>query len=574
MVKNKRLPAFIATVIAMGLLAGCADFSEPAHEPLTILTGYYNDTALEMALKEEYPEINLEFISYRGANMTEYGHRLLEVGEIPDIYTTKVLPEADLQKERLIDLSGYEFSSRYAVSRLNECSVDGSIYLLPCNFSVLGIYYNKTLFEKHGWEVPTNFYELEALVPKIREAGVKVSATNMGLAGNGFQYLFNLADTVFLRTPEGLDWEEEFLRGQASAGEKWADTIAYMQRWIDLGMINGGCCGMTSKEAKEAFAKGDTAFLVSGSAFRFSQNTDGSGDQYGLMPWLSLDGSSNRYITNTACYFGLSAGLEIPRNKQKLADALKFMDFISTEKGQRVLAGDSSQLLPLEESGAFPAEEYLDVVNMLNAGFSAPLTYKGWEDIIVPVGEECREWCAGRSTGEKVIAVMERTLLDSLQEEPGICTVFPEDLTLVETAALVGKAFMAAADADCALISLGGYHNGKENDQGVNGRLFKGPVNDVIISTFNPLGWVDTIKTVTLTGEELTALEGEGFDRYHDGDPFPYVLVTADGSHPESSRRYRVVICGCTEETAKTGSLWDTEICGMDALRSYLSALS
>ena len=563
-----------AAIAACLLLGGCAGFSAPAHEPLTIMTGYCNYAQLEKALKEEYPEIRLEFISYRGANTTEYGRRLLEAGQIPDIYTTKVLPEADLQKNRLIDLSGYEFSARYAASRLNECSVNGSLYLLPCNFSVLGIHYNKTLFEKHGWAVPTSFYELQQLVPQIRAAGVKVATTNLGYAGNGFQYLFALADTMFLRTPEGLDWEEAFLQGRADAAGAWADTVAYMQEWIDLGMLNGDCCGKTSREAREAFYRGDSAFYISGGAFHFSQSTDANGNEYGLMPWLSRDGSNNRYLTSTDCYFGLSADLELPRNKQKLADALKVMDFISTEKGQRILAGNAGQLLPLQESDASFTDEYRDVIKMLNAGFSAPLTYRGWEDVIVPVGEECREWCAGRSTGKKVIAVMERSLRDSLRNETGVCAVSPEDLTLEQTAELVGKAFMEAAGADCALISLGGYHNGRENEYGVNGRLFAGPINDVIISTFNPLGWVDTIKTFTLTGQEITALLQSGFDRHQDGDPFPYVLTLKDGSILKSDSRYRVVICGYSSETAEKGRMQDTKIRGMDAIRHYLSGLS
>ena len=79
------------------------------HEPLTIITGNRDYTEFEKEFKKRYPEINLEFISYKGKNATEYLNRLFESGDIPDICTQDVLPDAELQKKYLIDLSGYDW---------------------------------------------------------------------------------------------------------------------------------------------------------------------------------------------------------------------------------------------------------------------------------------------------------------------------------------------------------------------------------------------------------------------------------------------------------------------------------
>ena len=467
---------FLAVKIACTLFCSCTDNSETVHEPITIMTAHKDYTQFEKAFKKAYPEVNLQFVSYSGHNSTSYLLRILEAGQAPDIYTSNVLPDKELQKEYLIDLSVYDFCTNYAVSRLNECSIDGSIYMLPCNFSVLGIYYNKTLFEKHGWTVPTSFHEMEELVPKINEANVDISATSMEFTGNGFQYLFNIGDTMFLRTPEGLDWTEQFLSGKVTADDAWKDTIEYMQRWIDLGIINGKWYGKTTEDAISHFREGNTAFFIYGGTFRFSQNEDGTGDQYGLIPWLSMDGSGNRYITNTACYYGLNADLEKPKNKQKLQDVLKFMSFISTEEGQKLLPGNPQQFMSLSSIDMNVSEEYEKIMETLNAGFSAPLVYAGWEDLIVPIGRECLKWYAGKSTGDNVIAVMNRSIKDSLEDNTSSFAAIAEDLTLEETARLVGSAFAEATGADCSLISLGAYHNGKENEFGVNGCLWEGPV--------------------------------------------------------------------------------------------------
>ena len=571
--KMKKLVAcFLAVLLACLPAASCSNAAEAKHEPLTIITGRKDYVEFAKAFQKAYPEVELEFISYCGENSTYYLHKTLEAGQAPDIYTANVLPDPDLQKQYLVDLSVYDFSANYAVSRLNECSVDGAIYMLPCNYSVLGIYYNKTLFETHGWTAPTSFRDLEELVPQIRAAQVDVSATALEYTGFGFQYLFNLGDTVFLRTPEGLRWVEQFLGGEVTADAVWNETLAYMQRWIDLGMIDGAWYGKTAQDAQNHFLEGNTAFFVHGGTFRFSQYEDGTGDRYGILPWLSEDGSNNRYITNTSCYFGLNADLEKPENKQKLEDALKFMQFISTEEGQRLLPGGKNQFLPLLEEGTGAPDEYREVLSMLNAGFSAPLAYAGWEDLIVSVGSECLDWYAGKSTGEQVLAVMNRAQKDSLEDKTHAYGRIAENLTLEETAKLVGTAFAKAVGADGSLISLGEYHDGKENRFGVNGCLWKGAVTDEVISSVNPLGWVNTIKTATLTGKEIQQLAKEGFDLYDDGNPFPYVLTTTGNAELDDEREYTVVICGYPEDD-REGGLRDTQVSGVDALRDYVASL-
>lgn len=50
---------------------------------------------------------------------------------------------------------------------------DGKLYGLPRNTDVMGIYYNKALFDANGWSVPQNFNELVALCGKVRADGLE-----------------------------------------------------------------------------------------------------------------------------------------------------------------------------------------------------------------------------------------------------------------------------------------------------------------------------------------------------------------------------------------------------------------
>ena len=58
--------------------------------------------------------------------------------------------------------------------RLQDVSDDGAIYMLPSAYSCIGITYNKTLLEEHGWELPKSFADLENLAEEAKAAEVQL----------------------------------------------------------------------------------------------------------------------------------------------------------------------------------------------------------------------------------------------------------------------------------------------------------------------------------------------------------------------------------------------------------------
>lgn len=82
-------------------------------------------------LGETYPEIELEFVSYAGGNPTGYSWAQMRADDIPDIFITSQILDEDLAKERLADLSGYDFINNFSTSLLDQVSIDGeSIFCL------------------------------------------------------------------------------------------------------------------------------------------------------------------------------------------------------------------------------------------------------------------------------------------------------------------------------------------------------------------------------------------------------------------------------------------------------------
>ena len=62
----------------------------------------------------------------------------------------------------------------------------------------------------------------------------------------------------------------------------------------------------------------------------------------------------------------------------------------------------------------------------------------------------------------------------------------------------------------------------------------------------------------------------EGCDLNGNGYPYPYVLLTKDGTDLEDEKEYTVVICGFLKVMEDELNQQDTGIVGLDAAKEYL----
>lgn len=175
-----------------------------AHEAVTFMAPYKEIEAFIEQVHSVYPEVNIEVVPYSGDNTTTCLQNMFAAGDLPDVCTlTYYDPQIDLVSDKLLDLSGYDFTDNYVEPRLQDVFDNGAIYLLPSVYNCYGITYNKTLLREHGWELPNSFAELEVLAAKAKEAGVDLCLPQIQYPGYGFQYLCNIADADFLGTLDG-----------------------------------------------------------------------------------------------------------------------------------------------------------------------------------------------------------------------------------------------------------------------------------------------------------------------------------------------------------------------------------
>lgn len=517
-------------------------------------------------VNEKYPEINLEIIPYSGANMTGYMRDEITTDHMPDIYVTTVyFPGQEDFSDRLIDLSGYDFTNNYADARLRDVSDNGAIYLLPTAYSCVGITYNKTLLEKHGWTLPGSFAELEELAPKVKEAGCVLALNQGTLPGYGFQYFCNILDTVYLNTLDGRKWQNDFLNGTATVRDTPAmmDAMSTLEKWKEIGMLASDVGTAGDARVKAKMAEGNTVFML-GSTNNFTR--EDSDDEFGYMPYLSEDGTQNSFILNVSRYVGLSKRLEDEGNEQKLEDALHVMEVLSSLEGLQALSYgmEDTTLLPLQDYTIPDSNLYKQIEDDLNAG---------WDNLIVPIGEAVLDYAGGRLTLDGLVAAIDGSQHLLFDDDSIIYTTLTEELDTDDCTRLVGICLSQASGADLALISENRWYKtengyGGLDTHGVSGSLFPMPIKDQEMVSILPTGWRGNIETVTFTGARIKELLETGYEK--NGLSFPYQLVTPDGMTLDDDTVYTAVICGVTDEVAAEGNLTDTGILGLDAMKEYL----
>lgn len=577
---KKQIMCFVvAAMMLLAFLPGCGSDGgnlSPQHEAITMQSPFRNMSAFIDIVHEKYPEINIEVEPYSGQNFTAYVKGQLKSGDMPDIYcTTYYFPEREDLSDRLINLAGYAFTDNYAPARLKEVTANGEIYLLPTYYECFGITYNKTLLDKNGWTLPTSMKELEELAPKVKAAGYNLCLDQYQLPGYGFQYLCNILDTDFLNTIEGRKWQKAFLAGEATlrGTPQMMESMKTLERWRDIGMLNGNASLESDNETHLKMAEGNTLFMLgSNNVFTKEETTD----EFGLMPYLSDDGTKNSFVLNVSRYIGLNKHLEDKGNEQKLEDALHIMEVLSTVEGMQALNSTytNTSLLPLKDYKVNSEGYYARIEDDLNEGATAPFIYDGWENILVKIGETMISFIRGEATIDAVIASFDdnRDLVNDNSDDA--YTTVAEKIDTNHCAKLVGIIYAKASGADMALISKNKWYKLDKNEDlnfdGVSGALFPLPVTDQEIVSILPAGWRGTIETVTLRGARIKEIAQNGYDREGNGVVFPYELVTPDGFEIDDNKTYTVAVAGITEEVEKEGNLTDSGVMGLEAARNYL----
>ena len=139
--------------------------------------------------------------------------------------------------------------------------IEGKLYSLPQTYESMVVFYNKTLFEEKGWDIPTDRAEIEALAEAAvaEEIWPFVQISNRG----------SMRQTcMFIDAYAGGENHYKGLIGEKPwTDEEFVGTFELWKGWMDKGYIAGSVeqyFALTYDDMEPALARGDAAMLMDG----------------------------------------------------------------------------------------------------------------------------------------------------------------------------------------------------------------------------------------------------------------------------------------------------------------------
>ncbi len=167
--------------------------------------------------------------------------------------------------------AAYNWSERFSASVASRNSFtedgktfgSGNLYGVSPTAEVVGVYYNKTLFDANGWTVPTTFAEFEALLETIKAAGVTPISFG-SLDGWNAIHEFSAVQHLLV----SLDYINNFVYGVNDVSfdiPENQQAAAVMQDWVAKGYFTDGFAGIGYDDSNKTFKAGDGAMTITGS---------------------------------------------------------------------------------------------------------------------------------------------------------------------------------------------------------------------------------------------------------------------------------------------------------------------
>ncbi|MBN2257625.1 MAG: extracellular solute-binding protein, partial [Anaerolineaceae bacterium] len=165
----------------------------------------------------------------------------------------------------------FKWDARFSasVNKRNSFSEDGKIfgrgnlYGVSATAEVVGVYYNKTMFETNGWQIPTTYDEFVGLLDTIKAAGETLIAFG-SLDGWNAIHEFSAIQHIFV-TGQYLDDFVYAVNNVSFDTPENQAAAAVLSNWATAGYFTDGYSGIGYDDITKLFKAGQGAMTITGS---------------------------------------------------------------------------------------------------------------------------------------------------------------------------------------------------------------------------------------------------------------------------------------------------------------------
>ena len=258
--------------------------------------------------------------------------------------------------------------------------VDGTLYSVPAEVETLVLFYNKTLFDQHGWKPPKTMDELAALSKEIKDAGIIPFAH----ANAEYRAADEWYVTEFLNHVGGPEAVYNALTGQG----RWDDpklvaAMDTLNKFQQNGWFMGGLdryYTLTFAERDQTFASGKAAMDIEGTWFvgsalgLFGEKNNNPNE----WDWVPMPSSSGEDIYD----LGIGGSLSINKDTKNPEAAAEFLTYYYQPEVQAAMINSGYNGAPVKLSADLLTDvdpRYAAIIEAMgNASKTGGYGYTSW----------------------------------------------------------------------------------------------------------------------------------------------------------------------------------------------------
>ncbi|MGE9881747.1 sugar ABC transporter substrate-binding protein [Blautia obeum] len=265
---KKALAMGLATVMAVGMLAGCGgsdgssegDGSSESEASKDVTIWCYMETeghqvALDKVIQDYNESQDAYEVTAKYVPFADFKKQLsigASANELPDIAILDSPDHASYASMGIFeDLTGKFDVDNYYEGTVNSCTLDDKLYGVPFGANCLALYYNEDMLNAAGCSVPTTWDELMDTAKALTTDSVS------GLAFCSVQNeegTFNFVPWLWSTGASSYEMDSE-------GGIK---ALTFAKELIDSGVMSKECTNWTQGDVMNQFISGNVAMMVNG----------------------------------------------------------------------------------------------------------------------------------------------------------------------------------------------------------------------------------------------------------------------------------------------------------------------
>jgi raffinose/stachyose/melibiose transport system substrate-binding protein len=301
--------------------------------------GLTNWQTLADQFTAEHPNVTFEITVLDNESFKAQLVTVMQAGDPPDLFQSWgggvlwTFAENDLLRDISPELEGEWSDSIAAQAALNLYSLDGAYYGVPWTWGVVGLFYNRTLFEQAGLDPdapPATWTDFLAAVETLQAAGITPLSLGEGDKWPGHFWWVYLA----VRIGGEQAFLDAYNRDGSFADEPFVQAGEHLVQLVDLNPFPEGYLAMTYGDQETVFGNGEAAMELMGQwspdvQRGNSESGEGIGEALAWFPFPVVEGGAGNPDDVLGGGDGFAVGANAPD------EAVEFLRFITTEQVQR-----------------------------------------------------------------------------------------------------------------------------------------------------------------------------------------------------------------------------------------------